>query len=65
MTPKWEYEFVDTDPEGQILNNIHPGPVIEIAANALGKEGWELMAAVPRQDKKGYQYCFKRLVQAE
>lgn len=62
-TDRFEHEFIETDKNGQIDDRYCPWPIIEIAANALGKEGWELVGVVARQDKTGYQYVFKRPLQ--
>jgi hypothetical protein len=57
--PKFEHEWVETDEIGQIHDDSR-WPTIEMAANALGREGWELVSVVVRQDKPGYRHWFKR-----
>jgi hypothetical protein len=67
---QWEYEFFDTDNNGEgfLTTGFREGEDIlrlaNICANILGKEGWELVSVVPVKpqgsDKSKYRYWFKR-----
>ena len=69
MITKWKYKFIDTDEQGNTQDTYRsdrdPLRVIEGYADAIGSEGYELVAVVPRQDAPGYQYAFRRQIQAE
>lgn len=44
--PKWEYKFIASTTGAEL--------------NALGKDGWELVAIEPRNGNNGTTYYFKR-----
>jgi hypothetical protein len=57
---KFKHYWIETDAVGQINSPEYPYATIELAANELGKQGWELVAVVARQDEAGYRHWFKR-----
>ncbi len=66
-TPKYEYDWVETDAIGQSDGPSCEQPTIELEANRLGKLGWELVAVVarPQLGKPGYRHWFKRQLPAD
>lgn len=59
---RWEYTFLTHDAKGIVSSYVDEERAEEL--NALGNDGWELVAAIPVTEKNGalyrVTYVFKR-----